>query len=366
MKKKMMQGNNTVEEVICLSAQRGYTIFYRNCDESKVLSDIVVAYPTSIQMMRTCGYQIYIDCLSYSINKVQYAIVGGRRDDSNRYGSTCHDNLDTVFLNIGSIIEGQIVEIKKSLEYSMLKQKYNTKSNMILKNISNNISHLASKKILLELKRAPEIIDDLKNKRELYFRTSHGVPCSCKYLLFLDGTRNWGCHSLSQETDMDAEMHIQSLGDTPSCEGGFKSDFALRSFYRRMTQDRLNKKGQVILGARIHSHRKIQKSSEFGSGSRSGSSLGSHGRGRLPRSPIGRGRGCSSGRSSLSSPVSIIDPFIGSTFPFPDAFPCFVYPFIKNWKNVEGDSGYRMDWTRDCCTRYARAYLAGDPIHVNL
>ncbi|KAI5661501.1 hypothetical protein M9H77_20824 [Catharanthus roseus] len=32
MKKKMMQTRNTVEEVLCLSAQRGYTVFYRNCN----------------------------------------------------------------------------------------------------------------------------------------------------------------------------------------------------------------------------------------------------------------------------------------------------------------------------------------------
>ncbi|KAI5671980.1 hypothetical protein M9H77_12344 [Catharanthus roseus] len=51
-----MQGQNTVEEVLCLSAQRGYTVFYRNCDEGNVLSDIVVAHSTSIQMMRTWSY----------------------------------------------------------------------------------------------------------------------------------------------------------------------------------------------------------------------------------------------------------------------------------------------------------------------
>ncbi|KAI5681600.1 hypothetical protein M9H77_02828 [Catharanthus roseus] len=44
MKKKRMQGCNTIEEVLCLSAQRGCAVFYRNCDESDVLSDIVIAY----------------------------------------------------------------------------------------------------------------------------------------------------------------------------------------------------------------------------------------------------------------------------------------------------------------------------------
>ncbi|KAI5680485.1 hypothetical protein M9H77_01712 [Catharanthus roseus] len=53
MKKKIMQGRNTIEEVLCLNAQRGYTVFYRNCDDSNVLSDIIVAHSISIQMMRT-------------------------------------------------------------------------------------------------------------------------------------------------------------------------------------------------------------------------------------------------------------------------------------------------------------------------
>ncbi|KAI5662006.1 hypothetical protein M9H77_21329 [Catharanthus roseus] len=44
IKKNPMQGRNTVEEVLCLSAQRSYTVFYRNREESNVLSDIVVTY----------------------------------------------------------------------------------------------------------------------------------------------------------------------------------------------------------------------------------------------------------------------------------------------------------------------------------
>ncbi|KAI5676089.1 hypothetical protein M9H77_07039 [Catharanthus roseus] len=42
-----------VDEVLCLSAQQGYTIFYRNCEKSNILSDIVVAHPTSIVQYAT-------------------------------------------------------------------------------------------------------------------------------------------------------------------------------------------------------------------------------------------------------------------------------------------------------------------------
>ncbi|KAI5677851.1 hypothetical protein M9H77_08801 [Catharanthus roseus] len=48
---------------------------------------------------------------------------------------------------------GQIVEIKTSLEISKLKEKYGSKSNPILKNISNNISYFTLKKIWLESTR---------------------------------------------------------------------------------------------------------------------------------------------------------------------------------------------------------------------
>ncbi|KAI5659476.1 hypothetical protein M9H77_28269 [Catharanthus roseus] len=56
-----MQGRNTVEEVLRLSAERGYTIFYRNGEDRNVLSDIVVAHPTSIAMIRTWPYVLIMD-----------------------------------------------------------------------------------------------------------------------------------------------------------------------------------------------------------------------------------------------------------------------------------------------------------------
>ncbi|KAI5663284.1 hypothetical protein M9H77_22607 [Catharanthus roseus] len=68
IKKNRMQGRNTVEEVFCLSAQRGYTVFYKNCEDNNVLSDIVVAHPTSIAMIRTWSYVLIMDT-TYKTNK---------------------------------------------------------------------------------------------------------------------------------------------------------------------------------------------------------------------------------------------------------------------------------------------------------
>ncbi|KAI5671502.1 hypothetical protein M9H77_11866 [Catharanthus roseus] len=60
---------------------------------------------------------------------------------------TCHDDLDTVFLNIDSLIQSQIAGIKSSLENSRTKEKFNAKSNPILRNISNKIITWPLKKI---------------------------------------------------------------------------------------------------------------------------------------------------------------------------------------------------------------------------
>ncbi|KAI5671679.1 hypothetical protein M9H77_12043 [Catharanthus roseus] len=53
IKRNRMQGRNTIAEVLCLSAERGNTVFYRNGEETNVLNDIVVAHPTLIAMIRT-------------------------------------------------------------------------------------------------------------------------------------------------------------------------------------------------------------------------------------------------------------------------------------------------------------------------
>ncbi|KAI5663634.1 hypothetical protein M9H77_22957 [Catharanthus roseus] len=64
IKKNRIQGQNTIEEVLCLSAIRGYTVFYRNSEASNVLSDIVVAHRTSIEMMTTWPYVLIMDTTS--------------------------------------------------------------------------------------------------------------------------------------------------------------------------------------------------------------------------------------------------------------------------------------------------------------
>ncbi|KAI5669069.1 hypothetical protein M9H77_18922 [Catharanthus roseus] len=95
--------------------------------------------------------------------------------------STCHGDLYTVFLNIDSLIEGQIADIKPSLEFFKTKEKF-ANSNSILRMVSNKISHLALKEIWNEISRVTEIIDDPKNKCGHYMGTSHDFSCSCEFI----------------------------------------------------------------------------------------------------------------------------------------------------------------------------------------
>ncbi|KAI5671380.1 hypothetical protein M9H77_11744 [Catharanthus roseus] len=74
IKKNRIKGQNTVEEVLSLSAERGYTVFYINCEESNVLSDIVVAHPTSIAMIRTWPYVLIMDT-TYKTNKYNMLLL---------------------------------------------------------------------------------------------------------------------------------------------------------------------------------------------------------------------------------------------------------------------------------------------------
>ncbi|KAI5662450.1 hypothetical protein M9H77_21773 [Catharanthus roseus] len=341
IKKNKMQGQNTVDEVLCLSAQRGYTVLYRNAEDSNVLSDIVVAHPTSIAMIKTWPYILIIDT-TYNTNKynmplleavgmtstgknftvatafmrneqattfkwwqrrpnflhylfnawlnplahkfcrvwtsevLHFGVETMNRAESEHlvlklWLSTFHGDLDTVLLNIDSLIECQIVEIKSLLKISKLKEKYGMKSNPILKNIKIGVD----------------------------IPTVH-------------------------ERDMDCECYKSSVPDDPCAP---------------LTIPLPKRQSQKDDRRRIHPKRiSLTRNSGSGSGlgSGSGSRFGSsaRGRGRPPHASRGRERRRSSRRSSLSF---VVNPDTPSTpFPYIDAFPSFVYEFIQNWKNVVG------------------------------
>ncbi|KAI5666150.1 hypothetical protein M9H77_16003 [Catharanthus roseus] len=67
-------GRNTVEKVLRLSVEKGYTVFYRNGEDNNILSDIVVAHPTSIAMIRTWPYVLIMDT-TYKTNKYNMLLL---------------------------------------------------------------------------------------------------------------------------------------------------------------------------------------------------------------------------------------------------------------------------------------------------
>ncbi|KAI5658084.1 hypothetical protein M9H77_26877 [Catharanthus roseus] len=385
IKKNRMQGRNTVEEILCLSAQWGYTVFYRNRKESNILSDIVVAHLTSIAIVRTWPYVLIMDttCKTNKYNIPLLEAVGmtpiGKNftvatafmcneqtmtyrwhgsilndgfwtsqvlyfgvETTNRverkhsvlklWLSTCYGDLDTVFLNIDSLIKGQIVEIKTSLEISKLKEKYSAKSNVILTNISNKISHLGLK-IWLEIKKASEMVENPENKCLHYIRKLHSLPCACELL--------GRCQYLLplQEEDVYIFWRKLEIGvDIPNVhEGDMNSEMRdLTSILEEISTGPISKVQKVrrlikVMKGRQKTnstkrdksywkhvsiaYRKIGKSRGSGSGSRSTSGSGSspspRGRSRSPRCGGIRGRG----RSTTVLPLySNMDCTIGMLF----------------------------------------------------
>ncbi|KAI5653618.1 hypothetical protein M9H77_30805 [Catharanthus roseus] len=360
IKKNRMQGRNTIDKVLCLSDQRGYAVFYKNCKDNNVLSDIVVAHLTSIEMMRTWPYEHFSkldalkmkwkrrpDFLYYLFNTwlnplahkfvrcwtksvMHFGVETTNRAESEHsvlklWLSTCHGALDIMFLNVNSLIKGQISDIKASVEFSKTKEKFNAKRYLILR-----------------------ILDDI----EAFWKT----------------LEIGGCHPSTRLQDMDSEMRSLTnllhqittrplsevremrrlakgvlnpiLPEDPGVTLTSSPEVAVTKGQKKTNSTKKDKSFWEHVSI---SHLQIQKSSDSGSrsGSGSGSCLGSRGRGRPPRAPRGRGRGRSPGRSSLSS---VVDPSPCFTFPYTNAFLAFIYPFIENWKNVigAGNCGYRV------------------------
>ncbi|KAI5658216.1 hypothetical protein M9H77_27009 [Catharanthus roseus] len=216
MKKKRMEGHKTVEEVLHQCNKRGYKCYWKNCEENNFLSDIVVAYPISILTMRTWPFVLTMDTThkmskynmalletvgmtptrkTFSVaaavmqnKKVETYVFAFRvRDHESGQERICtieamdrkrHGDLDTAFLKIDSLIEGQIAEMKTTLEYSRLKEKEKDKSNPIIAQLRYNVSHLALKFIKDEIKRVLKILVDLENLCGQWVRMSHVLPYS--------------------------------------------------------------------------------------------------------------------------------------------------------------------------------------------
>ncbi|KAI5657190.1 hypothetical protein M9H77_25983 [Catharanthus roseus] len=146
-------------------------------------------------------------------------------------------------------------------------------------------------------------------------------------------------HPSARQQDMDFEMRsltdlLHQISTGPISK--------VREM-RRLAKGILNPVLPEDPGVTLTSPPEKSSGSVSGSGTVSGSlpslnyGSGSRGRGRPPRAPMQRGRGCDRGRSSLSAVIHASPCF---TFPYTNVFPTFIYPFISNWKNVIGDENY--------------------------
>ncbi|KAI5650135.1 hypothetical protein M9H77_36140 [Catharanthus roseus] len=311
IKMNQMQGKNTVEEVLCLSAQRGYTVFHRNREESNKVEGVVKTRWKSRPDFLHYLFSTWLNPFAHKFCRVRTSQVFHFEVETTNRAESEHSVLKLWL----STCHGQIAKIKYTLKISKLKEKYSAKSNAILKKLSNKVSHLALKKIMDELKKAREMVEELGSNCLHYLRKSHGLPCACELEdvdIFWRKLEIGSDIPEEHDRDMDSEMHD------------------LTSLIHKISMSPISK----------------SRGSSSGSGNGSGSGSGScpipRGRSRPPRSGRGRGRGRNSGRSSVSSVVNPDAPSM--PFPFNNAFPGFIYEFILNWKNVSGDGncGFRI------------------------
>ncbi|KAI5653214.1 hypothetical protein M9H77_30401 [Catharanthus roseus] len=302
MKKKRMEGRNTIEELLHQCNQQGYRCYSRNCEESNVLSDIIVVHPVSILMIRTWPFVLIMD----TTNKTNESETTNQPENEhaplNAWIETRHGDLDTVFLKIDSLIDGQIAEIKPTFEYSQLKEKENDKNNLVIAQLCYNVIHLALKIIKDEIKEP---------------RRSSLIQRICAHT----GLERHTSFLVHMSYSNDTRCPVSSAPPTIITEGRHKTDSTKR--------DKLHWEHIQI------THAIIEKSRKSGLGLESGTS--SSGRGRPPYVPGDRGIGRSRGRSSRLSSVSVKDVSVSHEFPYTGDLYKFVYPWIIDWKNVEGD-----------------------------
>ncbi|KAI5659482.1 hypothetical protein M9H77_28275 [Catharanthus roseus] len=258
--------------------------------------------------------------------------------------STCHGDLDTVFLNIDSLIQAQVAEIKYSLEISRLKEKYGTKSNPILKNLCNKISHLGLKKITDELKKTRQLVEESdKHHRDM--------ESEMRDLTSLLKEISTGPISNVREVRRLIKGVIHPvLPDDPSQPLSNPPETAITKGRRKTNSTKRDKSHWEYVSI---AHRKIGKSS--GSGSGSGSSSGS----RSNPSPRGRLVAVGVGAKDVVVVNQVYQPLYPDSppvpFPLKNAFPGFTYQFIQNWKNVAEDG--------NCGFRVVSNFLFGDENH---
>ncbi|KAI5649637.1 hypothetical protein M9H77_35642 [Catharanthus roseus] len=204
IKKNKMQGRNTVEEIIYLSAKGDYTVFYRNCEESNELSDTVIAHPTSIAMIRMWPYVLIMDT-TYKTNKYNMPLLEA-------VGMTPTDKNFTVATSFLRNEKGSTYRWSSNVKLLRLRAHWRILS--LKKSLSNRISHWVLKKIWDEIKRAHELSDDAQNKCGHYLGKSHGLPCAGELLSRYIQRTQWFDGPAPEEHWLEIPDHLYVIVNT--------------------------------------------------------------------------------------------------------------------------------------------------------
>ncbi|KAI5654725.1 hypothetical protein M9H77_31912 [Catharanthus roseus] len=325
IKRNRMQGRNTIEEVLRLSAERGYTVFHINHEDNNVLSDIAIAHPTSIAIIRTEPLVILTDREGGLMSVIDDVF-------SNSYHMLCRRHFDqNMLVKLTEIVKDEETTNRTESEHSVLKLWLSTYHGN-LDTVFLNIDHLKQGQI-----NAYQMVEESGSNCLHYLRKSHGLPCACElvnrcqYLIPIqeeDVDIFWRKLEIGSDIpeehnrDMESKMrdltslHCQPPPKTAVTKGRWKTNPTKR--------DKSHWEYVSI------AHRKKGKSSGLGFRSDSGSGSGSN------SSPRGRDK----------PPLS---------FPFNNAFSGFMCEFIQKWKNVVGEG--------NCRFRVVSNFLFGDENH---
>ncbi|KAI5650488.1 hypothetical protein M9H77_36493 [Catharanthus roseus] len=177
IKKNRIQGRNTVDEVLCLSAIWDYTIFYRNREDRNMLNDIVVAHLTSIEVYN----MPLLEVVGMTPTGKNFTVASAfmRNEQATTYRWVLQQIKHLYFSNTMSTENQE--DVCETMPKNVL-----TKLTELIKNEEVASRHLAFKKIWSEIMRAAGIYDDPKNKCGHYLRTSHGLSCACELITRFD------------------------------------------------------------------------------------------------------------------------------------------------------------------------------------
>ncbi|KAI5675375.1 hypothetical protein M9H77_06325 [Catharanthus roseus] len=157
IKKNRRQGRNTVEEVLCLSAKRDYTVQH-------ALLEVVGMTPNGKNFSVASAFMQNEQATTYRwvLKQIKHLYFSNAMSTKNQE-DVCHH------------------EPKKAHQSERV-----AKLTELTKDEEVALRHLALKKIWSEIPRAAWIYDDPKNKCRHYLKTSHGLPSACKLITWFD------------------------------------------------------------------------------------------------------------------------------------------------------------------------------------